>query len=263
MRIVNTFAPGGAADYLARIVADHLSTAFKQQFFVETRAGAAGVIGVNRWRRRPTATTSSSPPSPCWCSRRSSIRRSATIRSATSPIRLYRRLADPVVGEREERLKSLEDFVASGKESGKPLTYSSSGVGSERAAGGAILWPARPASSSSTFPTKARRKACIDLVAGHIALSAQTVTSAAGQMRGGTVTGLAVSAEQRLPDYPDMPTFKELGYPTSWRPTGSRCRRPTGLPDDIVRKVNREINMIMTTPEMRERMREDGMLVEA
>ena len=46
VRIVNTFAPGGAADILARIVADHLSSAFKQQFFVETRAGAGGVIGV-------------------------------------------------------------------------------------------------------------------------------------------------------------------------------------------------------------------------
>src|SRR5260370_5347809 len=45
VRIVNTFAPGGAADILARIVADHLSTAFKQQFFVETRAGAGGSIG--------------------------------------------------------------------------------------------------------------------------------------------------------------------------------------------------------------------------
>ena len=46
VRIVNTFAPGGAADILARIVADHLSHAFKQQFFVETRAGAGGAIGV-------------------------------------------------------------------------------------------------------------------------------------------------------------------------------------------------------------------------
>src|SRR5882672_218645 len=46
VRIVNTFAPGGAADILARIVADHLSATFKQQFFVETRAGAGGAIGV-------------------------------------------------------------------------------------------------------------------------------------------------------------------------------------------------------------------------
>src|SRR3954465_15932228 len=46
VRIVNTFAPGGAADILVTIVADHLSIAFKQQFYVETRSGAGGVIGV-------------------------------------------------------------------------------------------------------------------------------------------------------------------------------------------------------------------------
>ena len=46
VRMVNTFAAGGTADMLTRLVADHLSAVFKQQFFVETRAGAGGVIGV-------------------------------------------------------------------------------------------------------------------------------------------------------------------------------------------------------------------------
>ena len=47
VRIVNTFAPGGAADILARMAADQLTKAFGQQFYVETRAGAGGVIGVD------------------------------------------------------------------------------------------------------------------------------------------------------------------------------------------------------------------------
>src|SRR6185312_5088862 len=46
VRMINTFAAGGTADILTRMVADHLTTTFKQQFFVETRAGAGGVIGV-------------------------------------------------------------------------------------------------------------------------------------------------------------------------------------------------------------------------
>src|SRR5215468_9373451 len=46
VRLVNTFAPGGTADVLARMVADQLSATFKQQFFVETRAGATGLIGL-------------------------------------------------------------------------------------------------------------------------------------------------------------------------------------------------------------------------
>jgi tripartite-type tricarboxylate transporter receptor subunit TctC len=46
VRMVNTFAAGGTADILTRLVADHLTSEFKQQFFVETRAGAGGAIGV-------------------------------------------------------------------------------------------------------------------------------------------------------------------------------------------------------------------------
>src|SRR5215510_11862764 len=46
VRIVSTFAAGGTADILARVLAEHLSTALKQQFFVEVRAGASGTIGV-------------------------------------------------------------------------------------------------------------------------------------------------------------------------------------------------------------------------
>ena len=54
VRMVNTFAAGGTADVLTRLVADHLTIVFKQQFFVETRAGAGGAIGVQ--------SVASSPP---------------------------------------------------------------------------------------------------------------------------------------------------------------------------------------------------------
>src|SRR5882672_11453108 len=54
VRMVSTFAAGGTADVLTRVVADHLTTVFKQQFFVETRAGAGGAIGVQ--------SVASSPP---------------------------------------------------------------------------------------------------------------------------------------------------------------------------------------------------------
>ena len=53
VRIVNTFAPGGAADFLARTIADDLSNAFGQQFYVETHSGAAGAIGVNMVANTP------------------------------------------------------------------------------------------------------------------------------------------------------------------------------------------------------------------
>ena len=67
VRVVNTFAAGGTADVLARLVADLLSAAFKQQFFVETRAGATGRSGCDRCSTpSPTTTISCSRRSRCW-----------------------------------------------------------------------------------------------------------------------------------------------------------------------------------------------------
>jgi tripartite-type tricarboxylate transporter receptor subunit TctC len=111
------------------------------------------------------------------------------------------------------------------------------------------------------IPYKGAAQSIVDVVADHIDFATPTVTSASGQLRGRTVTGLAVSAEQRLPDYPDVPTFSELGYDlvvTNWFALAG----PAGLPADTVRKVNREINVAMAMPENRQRMREDGMLVQ-
>src|SRR5262249_8427149 len=130
--IVNTFAVGGAADILARTVADYLSTAFGQQFFVETRAGAAGSIGVQTVIASPPdgykfvitnlsllALLPTSNPKPRFDPKRD-LTNVAYI--AGTPIVLS---VNPARG-----FRTLADFLSYGKSSAKPLTYSSSGVGS-------------------------------------------------------------------------------------------------------------------------------------
>ena len=264
VRIVNTFAPGGAADYLARTIADGLSTAFGQQFFVETRSGAAGAIGVN--------SVVATPPDGY----------NFVITNITmlvlSPI------ANPKLGYHPERdltniaylggspvvlsvnskspIKSLADFVAFGKKSGKPMTYSSSGVGSSGHLFGETFGH-KVGIKVEHVPYKGAAQGLLDLVGGHIIWSAQTVTSSAGQIRGGTLRGLAVTAKQRMTDYPDMPTFAELGHPEFTSPVWFSLSGPKGLPADILGKVNGEINRIMAAPAMIERMRKEGMIVEA
>jgi tripartite-type tricarboxylate transporter receptor subunit TctC len=83
------------------------------------------------------------------------------------------------------------------------------------------------------------------------------VTSAAPQLQGGTVTALAHTGSERLPDYPDVPTFKDLGYDivaTNWFGLAG----PAGLSDDIVQKVNRAINAGMATPANQARIRQEA-----
>ena len=139
------------------------------------------------------------------------------------------------------------------------MTYGSSGLSSA----GQMVAQSFAMKTSLEFeivPYKGASQSIVDAVANHIDFATPTVTSASGQLRGGTVIGLAVSADGRLPDYPDVPTFRELGYDivaTNWFALAG----PARLPADIVGKVNREINAAMAKPESQQRMREDGMLV--
>ena len=261
VRIVNTFAPGGAADILARIVADHLSGAFKQQFFVETRAGAGGVIGVQ-------TVANADPDGYNFVITTLSL---AIIAPFINPKIGYDPLKDlthigyiagaPIlfIVSAKSDVKTLGDFVTKAKARATPLTYGSSGLSST----GQMVAQSFAMKADLKFeivPYKGASQSMIDVVANHIDFATPTVTSAAGQLRGGTVTGLAVAANQRLPDYPDLPTFRELGYDlvaTNWFGLAG----PAGLPADIVGKVNREINVAMAKPESQQRMREDGMLV--
>jgi tripartite-type tricarboxylate transporter receptor subunit TctC len=79
-------------------------------------------------------------------------------------------------------------------------------------------------------------------------------------LQGATVTGLAHTGGERLPDYPNVPTFKELGYKleaTNWFGLAG----PAGLPADIVRKVNAAINAGMAQADNQSRIRQDGMII--
>jgi tripartite-type tricarboxylate transporter receptor subunit TctC len=264
VRIVNTFAPGGAADVLARTVAEGLSTAFGQPFYVETRAGAAGAIGVQSVMVMP-------PDGYNFVITNVSILVLAPISNPKlgyAPLRDLVNIAyiagSPIVlsVNPASGVKTLDQFIAYAKKSAKPLPYSSSGVGSM----GQLFtesFAQQAGIAVEHVPYKGAAQGLLDLIGGHIAFAAQTVGSTAGQIRGGGLTGIAQSASMRLQDFPDLPTFRELGYPDLVSTTWFSLSGPAGLPAEIVQKVNREIAKSMARPETERRMREEGMITEA
>jgi len=264
VRIVNTFAPGGAADYLARTVADGLSSAFGQQFFVEPRPGAAGAIGVN-------SVVATPPDGYNFVITNISMLVLAPIanpRLGYHPERDLTNIAylggSPIVLSVNAKgpIRTLDDFIAHGKKSTKPLAYSSSGVGSSGQLFGETF-ASKVGIKVEHVPYKGAAQGLLDLVGGHIVFSAQTVTSTAGQIRGSTLRGIAITSKERMADYPDTPTFAELGHGEFNTPVWFALSAPKGLPDTILGKMNGEINRIMTAPAMLERMRHEGMVVEA
>ena len=264
VRIVNTFAPGGAAYSLARTVAENLSTVFGQQFFVETRAGAAGAIGVN-------SVVATPPDGYNFVITNITMLVLGPIsnpRLGYDPERDLTNIAylggSPIVLSVNSKspIKTLADFIAYGKKSEKPLTYSSSGVGSSGHLFGETF-ARKVGIKVEHVPYKGASQGLLDLVGGHIVWSAQTVTSSAGQIRAGTLRGIAVTAKERMADYPDTPTFTELGHPEFNSPIWFSLSAPKALPAPILQKMNTSINKIMTAPAMLERMRREGMVVEA
>jgi len=263
VRIVCTFAAGGAADILSRIVAEHLSSVFHQQFFVETRAGAAGVIGAQ--------AVSNTPPDGY-----NFVLVSVSLLSLI-PVENPRLGFDPrrdltnvayVAGSpvvlsvnATSGMKTLADFVTAAKASDKPLTYSSSGLGSMGHLV-AELFARKIGAKFEHVPYKGASQGLADLVGGHIMFSAQTVSSTSAQLKAGTLIGLAQTGKDRLPDYPAIPTFAELGHGDVASTVWFSLAGPAGLPPEIVQKVNREVVRVMTAPQNQDRLSKLGVVAD-
>ena len=263
VRIVNTFAPGGAAEFLARTIADGLTRSFGQQFFVETRAGAAGQIGVQSVMATP-------PDGYNFVITNVSMLVLAPISNPKigyDPLRDLTNIAyiagSPIVlsVNAKSGIKTPEDFFSFAKKSDKPLTYSSSGVGSSGQLFGEQL-SQRLNVKFEHVPYKGAAQGLMDLVGGHIMFSLQTVTSSAALLRGGALSQVALTAKERMPDFADVPTFKELGYPDLVSTTWFALSGPAGLPNDILQKVNGDIAKTMSRPDIQQRMRQEGMVTD-
>lgn len=101
-------------------------------------------------------------------------------------------------------------------------------------------------------------QAMTDLVGGHVKLGSTTWTAARGQMRAGTVIPLAVSSSRRMPEFPDVPTLKELGYPELAVTTWFAFAAPAGTPEAIVQKMNEEIGHALDSPAVSKRLTDEG-----
>ena len=263
VRIVSPFAAGGTADILARMVADHLSSVFKQQFFVENRTGAGGAIGVQG--------VATSPPDG-YNLVITNISMLVTI-PVMNPKLVYHPTRDltniayvagaPVVVavNGPSGIKSIDQLVALGKKLGKPLSYSSSGIGTNGHLLGELFGQLAKIGVVH-IPYKGAAIGITDLIAGHINFGLPVLGSVAAHLRGGALVPLAHSAGKRVPDYPNMPTLKEVGYPDLTTTTWFSLSGPANMPRALAERLNREVMAMVKKPDIQERIQRDGMITE-
>ncbi|MEW6452960.1 MAG: tripartite tricarboxylate transporter substrate binding protein [Pseudomonadota bacterium] len=263
VKIIVPFGAGGSGDTLARVVAEQLSTTFKQQFVVENRTGAGGMIGAQAIASSPPDGTTIGITNLSTLSLVPVINPAVTYHPlndfthiayvAGAPVALA---ATPTTG-----VKTLKEFIDYANKLGRPITFASSGVGSD----GHLMGEAIALSTKikvEHVPYRSTSQALTDVVAGHVAFCTFTLSSTAQFLRAGTLTGVAVTSPDRMPDNPEMPTFKELGYPELVGTTWFSLSGPAKLPADIVQKLNAEITRIVALPDVQARLRRDGFIAQ-
>jgi tripartite-type tricarboxylate transporter receptor subunit TctC len=153
-------------------------------------------------------------------------------------------------------VKTYKDFVALARTSKDAITYISPGTGSH-----GFLVAEYVAQQEkykiSHVPYKGAGPAITDLIAGHVKMGTTTFSSSAEQIRAGKVLALAVSTEKRIPNFPDIPTFKEVGQDLV-AATWFSLSGPAKLPNNIVQELNRETNKAMQTEIIQKRLALDA-----
>jgi tripartite-type tricarboxylate transporter receptor subunit TctC len=91
-----------------------------------------------------------------------------------------------------------------------------------------------------------------------VPVTSTTLTTAATQIKAGRARALAVSSAKRVPEFPDIPTFAELGYPELTAAIWFSLSGPAGMPADIVNRLNAEVRRILQLPDVRDRLKPEG-----
>ena len=259
VRIVVPFAPGGTSDTLGRIVANKLGESFGQSFVVENRPGAGGVTGSDLVAKSaPDGYTlvvsgvASHAVAPALASK-----------FPFDPVKDFTHIAlfggPPSVFAVHPSLpaRNLAEFATLAKKRPGELTYGSPGNGTH----GHLLAELFKQTAGINIvhvPYKGASGAVADLIGGHIQAVSTTLTTAGTQIRAGRARGLAISSAARLPEYIDVPTFRELGYPELVATIWFALSGPAGMPAEIVNKLNAEVRRILQLTEVRERLRPEG-----
>ena len=248
VKIIVPFAAGGATDLLARPWAEALGKAFGQQFVIENRGGASGLIGAEATFRSPPdgytflfSSNSTTVFQPL-------LRK---INYDSKQFVLVARMGDSISGfvvHPKHGFKTLQDLIDYAKKNPGKLTFGSSGPGTTTHMRLEAL-KFRTGIDVLHVPYRGGADSLNDLLAGIVDIMNEGSTLP--HAKAGKLTLLNVNHFERFAEFPDVPTLTEAGVKDADVPVWFALYAPPGTPGEIVEKLNAKINEISATPEMK------------
>ena len=256
VKVVVPFGAGGATDILARIFSERLQQGLGQSFTVENRGGAAGQIAAAAVARMPNdgSTVMFTTAAPITIAPLMNEKVNYDPRRDIMPIAVVAVQPVWLVVNAASPLKSAADIVQKAKETPGKLTYGTSGVGTE-------LHLAAEALSRSAgiqmvhVPFRGGGDVITAVMGQQVDFAALSTASIAGALRQGTLRALAVSSPQRMVDFPDVPTFAEIGHAKATMLPWWGMMAPAGTPQPVIERLTQELEKATRDDAVRERMK--------
>ncbi len=256
IRIVVPFAPGGAADILARTVAQSAAVETHWQFYVENISGAGGLVGAQTAARSPAdGYTLLLCHVACAANKFLLSNAAWDPNSAIAPVVVLGYLPNILVVGPAVKAVTLQDFIHRARSNPGHMSIATSGHGSSSSMTAELLM-SKAGIQMTEIPYRGSSAATPDLISGRVDAMIMGLPELLSLVRGGKLRALGVTSNVRAPSLPDVPTIAEAGVPGYQFLGWLSLFVPKGTPDEIIKKLNAGLNKALASPALRKRFSE-------
>ena len=261
VRMIIPFAPGGASDFVGRIIQPKMGEILGQQVVVENRGGAAGNIGLEAAAKADPDGYTIFLGNIGTIAINAAVFRTLNIKPQRDFIAVTQVVDVPgvLVANTSFPPNTVKELVDYARAHPGKLNYGSPGSGSQNRLEMELFRQAAGGMDMVHIPYKGGAgPAVTGLVAGETEILFTTVPSALGSIKGGRLKALAVTSEKRIAALPDVPTMVESGFPRSVTGSWQGVFVPRGTPQQAVDKLFASIQQVMKTPDVIQRLATGG-----
>ncbi len=253
VKIIMATAAGSAPDVIARIVTDRLSQLWGQQILIINRPGAGGLIAMQALAtaERDNHTLYLPSSSSLVVLPETNPKLPLDIERDLIPIGLVGEQPFVIVANNELGVSTLPELIALAKKKPGEVTYAANFRGSLPNMTGEMFRSAAGV-ELNFIPYPGAPQGLQDVMGGRVSMMVEGLAAFTGPMASNSIKPLAVTTLARLPNYPNLPTVAETlpGFQSrGW----FVVLAPTGLPDDVVRKINADLRAVLDQPEVKSR----------
>jgi tripartite-type tricarboxylate transporter receptor subunit TctC len=259
VRIVVPFPPGASNDAIARAISPQLAKRLETTFIVENRPGAAGIVGSESVAKAPRdGSTLLLTSSTFLTAAATRARLPYDPISSFAPVTIVAQNPSILAVSGLAPIRTAAQLFVAARSRPNWLTYGTAGVGSIGHLTTELMnFAARV--EMRHVPYKGAVNAAIELAGGQIDIMISSYTTLSPFVKSGKVRLLAVTSREPYPAFPDLPTLNSL-VPGVVNETWAGVFAPAGTPAVLVERLNREINAVAGSPELRTLFEAEGML---